>query len=153
VSKEQILEKMREFEIEFQKMVVAMQAAHRLRSELRAMITSALECTAFADSEIPLLFNRSRFIIAWGDRRERFTPSTFRLLRQLWLAPDQFLSKQDVCIRVNKDPLTSDGAIRYVLCSARQEMKNCEFPYEIETVWGKGYKLKKTNVRNVLEIR
>jgi DNA-binding response OmpR family regulator len=145
VSKEQILAKMQEFDALFQ-------ATVNVRTELWSMIASLSEGKPVADIEIPLTFYENGNVIAWGNDSERFTPSTFRLVQQLWLAPDRTLSKDDVREEVNEDEYASDGAVRHVLFNARQEMENVDFPYEIETLRkSKGYKMKIRN--NVTDLR
>ena len=145
VSKEQILAKMQEFD-------AILQAAVNVRTELWSMIATLPENMPIADIEIPLTFYDNGYIITWGNDSEHFSPSTFRLLLQLWFAPNRILSKEDVRETVNEDEDASDGAIRHVLCKARLEMEKVEFPYEIETLRkGKGYKM---NVRdNVPNLR
>jgi len=134
VSKEQILAKMQEFE-------VILQSAFRVQSELQSMMAHVPDDMPFSDVEIPLKFNDNGYIIVWQNNCARFTPSTYRLLRQLWFAPNRSRSKEDVRQDVNEDEEASDGAVRLVIHDARQEMKNAQFPYEIETLWGKGYRL------------
>jgi len=117
VLKEQILAKMQEFD-------VILQAAVNVRTELWSMIATLPDDTSFADND-----------------SEHFTPSTFRLLQQLWIAPDRTLSKDDVRECVNEDEEASDEAVWTCLKRARQELKSIDFPYEIETLRGKGYRL------------
>jgi len=135
VSKDQILAKMQEFD-------AILQATVKVQSELWSMMSILPDSTELTDFGIPLTFNENGHIISWRDKSERFTPSVFRLLQQLWFDPDRFLSKEDVCQDVIGDEYASDGAIRHVLCDARKETEKVGFPYVIETVWGKGYKLK-----------
>jgi len=120
-----------------------MQTAVEVRTELWSMIANLPNDKPFADIEIPLTFYENGHVISWGNDSERFSPSTFRLLQQLWFAPNRFLTKDEVREDVNEDEFASDGAVRHVLCDARREMENVEFPYEIETVWGRGCKLNK----------
>jgi DNA-binding response OmpR family regulator len=134
VPKEQILAKMKELD-------AILQAAVNVRTELWTMIATLPDKEKLADIEIPLTFYENGHIIAWGDDSEHFSPSTFRLVRQLWIAVDHTLSKEDVRQDVNEDEEASDGAVRHVLYDARQEMTNTEFPYEIETIRGKGCRL------------
>ena len=123
-----------------------LQATVNVRTELWSMIATLPDNTLLADIEIPLTFYDNGHIISWGNDSERFTPSTFRLIRQLWVTYDRTLSKEEVRESVNEDEEASDGAVRHVLCNARQEMEKVEFPYEIETLRkGKGYKM---NTRN-----
>ena len=136
VSKDQILAKMQEFD-------VALQMAVNARTELRSMIANLPDGKQFADIEIPLAFYENGRVIAWGNDSEHFRPSTFRLLQQFWLAPDHFLTKEDICLDVIEDEFASDLAIRLVINKARKELGNAEFPYAIETVQGRGYRLKR----------
>ena len=103
---------------------VILQAAVNVRTELWSMIATLPDDTSFADND-----------------SEHFTPSTFRLLQQLWIAPDRTLSKDDVRECVNEDEEASDEAVWTCLKRARQELKSIDFPYEIETLRGKGYRL------------
>jgi len=137
--KEQVLTKMQELD-------AALQTAIKVRTELWSMVANLPDKDKSGDVEIPLTFYDSGHIIAWGNDSEHFRPSTYRLIQQLYFAPDRTLSKEDVRERVNEDEEASDGAIRHVLCDARQEMANVEFPYEIETLWGKGYKLNRKGI-------
>jgi len=132
--KEQIFAKMQEFD-------VALQTAVNVRTELWSMIASLPESKRFTETEIPLTFYENGHIIAWGNDSEHFTPSTFRLIQQLWITPDHTLSKDDVRECVNEDEEASDEAVWTCLKRARQELKSIDFPYEIETLRGKGYRL------------
>ena len=80
-------------------------------------------------------------VIAWGDDSEHFSPASFGLLQQLWHAPGHTLSKEDIRQDVIEDYEATDNAIWLRINSARQELRNVEFPYEIETLRGKGYRL------------
>jgi len=126
-----------------QELDAVLQAAVRVRTELWSMITNIPGDIPIADIEIQLTFYDNGHIIAWGNNSEHFTPSTFRLVQQLWLAPDHFLSKEDVRENVNEDEEASDEAIWTCLKRARRELETADFPYEIETVRGKGYRLTK----------
>ena len=143
-SKEQILDKMQEFD-------AALQMAVNVRTELWSMIANLPDEKQFADIEIPLAFYENGRVIAWGNDSEHFRPSTFRLLQQLWFTPDRFLTKEDICQDVIEDVYASDLAIRLVINKARKELNNVEFPYEIETVQGRGYRLNrlKTTVSDI----
>ena len=146
VLKEQILAKMQEFD-------VALQTAVRVRTELWSMIANVPDTLPITGIEIPLTFYENGHVIAWGDDSEHFRPSTFRLLQQLWLAPDRTLSKEDMCQDVIEDEYASDRAVRLVIHKARKELENVEFPYEIETLQGEGYRLNRlettvSNLRN-----
>ena len=95
----------------------------------------------FGGIGIPLTFYENGHVIAWGNDSEHFRPSTFRLLLQLWLDPNHTLTKEDVCQDVIEDGYASDIAVRHVINKARKELESVEFPYEIETQWGTGYRL------------
>jgi len=119
----------------------ALQTAVDVRTELWAMIATLPDNKQFADIEIPLSFYENGHVIAWGNDSEHFRPSTFRLVQQLWFTPDHSLSKEEICQDVIEDEYASDLAIRLVINKARKELDNVEFPYEIETLQGKGYRL------------
>ena len=95
-----------------------LQAAVNVRMELWSMIAHLPDREAFGDIEIPLTFYEKGNVIAWGNDREHFTPSTFRLVQQLWLAPNRFLSKEDVRQDVQFDEDASDGSVRIVIHDA-----------------------------------
>ena len=141
VSKEQVLVKMQEFDASLQAVIVATQAAVRMRTELWSMIADLPEDVELTEIQIPLTFYENGQVIAWGDDSEHFSPATFELLRQLWLAPRRSLSKEDIRQDVIGDDESTDNAIWVRLKTARQELSNVEFPYEIETLRGKGYRL------------
>ena len=146
VSKEQILAKMQEFD-------VALQTAVDVRTELWSMIANLPNNVPFTDIEIPLSFYENGHIIAWGDDSEHFRPSTFRLVQQFWCDPDRTLSKDDICQDVIEDEYASYLAVRLVINKARRELENVAFPYKIETLQGKGYRLNRlettvSNLRN-----
>lgn len=107
------------------------------------MIADMPDNVPIAGIEIPLTFYDGGNVIAWGNDSERFTPMTYRLLQQLWLAPDRFLSKEDMRELVNEDEYASDEAVWTCLKRARQDIGAVNFPYEIETIRGKGYRLTK----------
>ena len=142
VSKEQVLAKMQEFDVALQAVNAAMQTMITVRTELWSMVSDLPDNEQFAKANIPLTFYENGHIIAWGNDSEHFRPSTFRFLQQLWLATDNTLSKEDVRQDVIGDEYASDLAVRHVINKARKELENVGFPYEIETLRGKGYKLK-----------
>jgi len=90
-----------------------------------------------------LTFYEGGNVIAWGDDSESFTPSTFRLVQQLWYTPDRFLSKEDFREGVQEDDESKNGSIRTCISRARDELEAVEFPYEIKTERGKGYRLRR----------
>lgn len=120
---------------------VALQTAVEVRSELWSLITNLPEKKLFTDIEIPLTFYENGHIIAWGNDSEHFTPATFRLVRQLWLAPNHSLSKEDVRWNVQGDEESKPPSIRMCISRARLELADVNFPYEIMTLRGRGYRL------------
>lgn len=133
---ELLLAKMQEFDALLQAMV-------RVRSEIYSIVAAMPDGEKPEEIGIPLTFYESGHIIAWGDDSEHFTPSTFRLLQQLWSAPNRTLSKEDVRQDVNEDDEATDEAVWTCMKRARQELESVGFPYEIETLRGKGYRLTK----------
>jgi len=134
--KEQVLTKMQELD-------AALQTAIKVRTELWSMVANLPDKDKSGDVEIPLTFYDSGHIIAWGNDSEHFRPSTYRLIQQLYFAPDRTLSKEDVRESVNEDEEASDEAVWTCLKRARQELAAVEFPYEIETLRSKGHRLTK----------
>ena len=133
-SKEQILEKMQELD-------TTLQSAIRVRTELWSMIVNFPDTKLFVNIEIPLTFYDKGNLISWGNDSECFSPSTFRFLQQLWLAPDHTLSKNAVRRDVLEDKHAREEAIWTCVKRARQELEAVDFPYEIKTLYGKGYRL------------
>ena len=134
VVKEQVLAKMQELD-------TALQAAVRVRTELWSMLSILSDDRFFAEIKIPLTFYEGGNVIFWGSGSESFTPSTFRLVKQLWFAPDCTLSKDGVRQEVIEDKHASEESIWTCVKRARQELEALDFPYEIETLHGKGYRL------------
>jgi DNA-binding response OmpR family regulator len=64
------------------------------------------------------------------------------LIRAFQKAPNRFLWKEDIRQDVLYDEYASDGAVRTCVYQARKEIKKQGLPYQIETVKGKGYRLK-----------
>lgn len=126
-----------------QELDTLLQAAVNVRTELWSMIANLPDKEKPGDIEIPLTFYENGHIIAWGEDSEHFSPSTFRLIQKLYHAPDRFLSKEDVRESVNEDEEASDEAVWTCLKRARQELAAVDFPYEIETLRGKGCRLTK----------
>jgi DNA-binding response OmpR family regulator len=137
VTKEQVFAKLQEFD-------ALLQSAVKVRTELWSMVANMPDSKPLADIEIPLTFYESGHVIAWGNDSERFTPSTFRLVQQLYLAPDRTLSKEDVRQDVLGDEESKQGSIWTCISRVRQELKSVDFPYTILTQRGKGYRLVKT---------
>jgi DNA-binding response OmpR family regulator len=136
VSKEQIFAKLQEFDS-------ILQAAVNVRTELWSMIAKIPDNLSLADIEIPLTFYDNGNVIAWGNDSERFTPSTFRFVQQLYLAPNRTLSIEDVRQDVQGDEESKPGSIWACISRVRQELKSVDFPYTILTQRGKGYRLVK----------
>ena len=134
VLKERVFAKMQELDI-------VLQAAVNVRTELWSMVANMMTEETFAEIEFPLTFYENGHVIAWGDDSESFTAATFELLRQLWIASDHTLSKEDIRQHVIEDDEATDNAVWLRLKNARQELDALEFPYEIETLRGKGYRL------------
>jgi DNA-binding response OmpR family regulator len=141
LSKEQVLAKMQEFDASLQAVIAATQVAVGLRTELWSMLANLPDDKHLVEISIPLTFYENGHVIAWGNDSEHFSPSTFRLVQQLWHAADHFISKEDVREAVQEDEESSPGSIRTCLSRAREELGNVDFPYKIETVHSKGYRL------------
>ena len=142
VSKEQVLAKMQEFDASLQAVIAATQVAVRMRTELWSMIADLPEDVELAEVQVPLTFYENGHVIAWGDDSEHFRPSTFRLVQQLWQAAERTLSKEDVRQDTIFDEDAKPESLRTLIKNARRELEAVYFPYEIETLWGKGYRLK-----------
>jgi DNA-binding winged helix-turn-helix (wHTH) protein len=63
------------------------------------------------------------------------------LLKQFFDAPKMILSKEDVRQDVLNDDDASEGSIRQCVSEARKELRKRDFPYRIETIVRKGYRL------------
>jgi DNA-binding response OmpR family regulator len=135
---------------QMQELDTALQMMMKARSEMYSILAGLSDGKNPEEIGIPLTFYENGQIISWGDDSEHFTPQTFRLLLQLWLAPSHTLSKVDVCEDVIEDSEAKDGAIWTCLNRARQELKAVDFPYEIETLHGKGYRLR--DVRSLTDL-
>ena len=85
-------------------------------------------------------------IIAWKDRQQVFSPSTYTLLRQFFAAPNMMLSKEDVRQDVLHDEEAREGTLRQCILEARKEIRKHSFPYRIETIVRKGYRLVESDV-------
>ena len=92
--------------------------------------------------EIPVL---CRFctdnIVIWKDRQHVFCPGTYNLLKEFFAAPKMMLSKEDIRQDVLFAEDASEGSIRQCILKARKELRRCQFPYRIETIVRKGYRL------------
>ena len=126
--------------IKMQELDLALQTAVKVRTELWSMVTNLLK-EPYTNIGIPLTFHENGQIIAWENNCERFTPATFRFVQQLWIASGYTLSREDVRQYVIENKEASNEAVWQCLKRARQELKSVGFPYEIETLRGKGYLL------------
>jgi DNA-binding response OmpR family regulator len=120
----------------------ALQTAINVRTELWSLVADLPSLETLVDIEIPLTFYEKGYVIAWGDDSEHFTSLTFEFLRRLWFAPKHTLSKRDIRKTVIGDPEATDNAIWVRIKNARQELREVDFPYELETLYDKGYRLK-----------
>jgi len=84
-------------------------------------------------------------IIVWRDRQHVFSPSTYTLLKHLFAAPNMTLSKEDVRQDVIHDEYAREGTLRQCIMTARKELRRHHFPYRIETIVRKGYRLAAEN--------
>ena len=95
-----------------------------------------------SDKDIPMSCRFCEdFIIVWHDRQQVFSPSTYTLLRQFFKAPNMMLSKEDVRQDVLFDTEAREGSLRQCVSAARKELRRAQFPYRIETIIRKGYRL------------
>ena len=81
------------------------------------------------------------YIIVWKDRQHVLSPSVYALLKQFFDAPGMTLSKEDVRQDVLGDDDAREGTVRQCILAARKELRRKEFPYRIETITRKGYRL------------
>jgi len=97
--------------------------------------------------DILLVFYAKDNVVAWDNfaNIHRFTPATFRLLHQMWTAPHQFISKEDLRVDIQYDEESSDDSVRMCIKRARQELEKSGCPYQIDTIHGMGYRLVKRN--------
>ena len=80
-------------------------------------------------------------IIAWKDQRHVFGSCTYTLLKQFFEAPKMMLSKEDVRQDVLFNDDAAEGSLRQCISVARKELRRTGFPYRIETIIRKGYRL------------
>jgi DNA-binding winged helix-turn-helix (wHTH) protein len=80
-------------------------------------------------------------IVVWNDQPHVFSPSTYMLLKQFFAAPAMTLSKEDVRQDVLGDDDAREGSVRQCILEARKELCRHRFPYRIETITRKGYRL------------
>jgi len=80
-------------------------------------------------------------IVLWHNRQHVFSPSTYTLLQQFFDAPGMMLSKEDIRQDVLHDDDASEGSLRQAILEARKELRRTGFPYRIETIIRKGYRL------------
>ena len=88
-----------------------------------------------------LTFHNATNTIIWVDSSMGCTPSTFQLVFQLWETPERFMSKESIKDVVMDDETAKDKTLHERVRKARKELRQAEFPYEIETVRGKGCRL------------
>lgn len=93
-----------------------------------------------ADSVPPVRFCEDN-IVVWEDKPHVFSPSTYTLLQQFFEAPNKMLSKEDIRQDVLYDDDAKEGCIRQCILEARRELERAGFPYRIETITRKGYRL------------
>jgi len=80
-------------------------------------------------------------IIVWQDKQHVFSSSTYILLKQFFEVPKMMLSKEDIRQDVLFDDDAAEGSIRQCILEARKELRRTGFPYRIETIIRKGYRL------------
>ena len=80
-------------------------------------------------------------IIAWADQQHVFSPCTYMLLKHFFEAPNMMLFKEDVRQDVIQDDDAREGTVRQCILAARKELRRTGFPYRIETITRKGYRL------------
>ena len=80
-------------------------------------------------------------IIAYGDQMYVFAPNSYALLRQFCGAPNWTLSKEDIRQDVLCDDDAREGNLRQCILKARKELGRSRFPFRIETIVRKGYRL------------
>ena len=128
---------------EMQEFDALLQAMIEVRTRMYSKIAAMSDGEKPEEIGVQLTFYENGHIISWGDDSEHFTPQTFRLLWMLWFAPNRTLSKASVCRKVLEDEDAEEGTIWTCLNRARNELNSVGFPYEIETLRGKGYRLTK----------
>ena len=111
--------------------------AHRLNETINELMLVDIDDE---DSTDAVQFRRDN-IIAWLDQHHVFCPSTYTLLKQFFEAPNRMLSKEDIRQDVMGDDEAREGSIRQCILEARKELRRSGFPYSIETIRGKGYRL------------
>jgi len=80
-------------------------------------------------------------IVVWQNRQHVFSPCTYTLLKEFFDAPNLTLSKEDIRQDVLHDDDASEGSLRQSILEARKELRRTGFPYRIETIIRKGYRL------------
>ena len=94
------------------------------------------------EQEVPMFCRFCQdHIIVWQDRQHVFSPSTYTLLKHFFDAPNMTLSKEDVRQDVLQDEEAREGSLRQCVMTARKELLRHHFPYRIETIVRKGYRL------------
>ena len=81
------------------------------------------------------------YVVVWKEQPHVFCPGTYNLLQQFFAAPNMTLSKEDIRQDVLHDDDAKEGSIRQCISEARKELERSGFPYRIETITRKGYRL------------
>ena len=80
-------------------------------------------------------------IVVWENQHHVFSAGTYTLLKQFFEVPDMTLSKEDIRQDVLGDDDAREGSVRQCVLEARREIERIGFPYRIETITRKGYRL------------
>ena len=134
---DRLFEKMQEFD-------ALLKALVEVRSDMWSIYAEIQEGKNREKPELigmQLTFYENGHVISWGDDSEHFSPQTFRLLSVLWDSPDRILLKDDFGKLVMDYEEAKDQSVWSCVDRARNEIQSVEFPYEIETLRGKGYRL------------
>lgn len=119
-------------------------ALRRMLQNVIHRLDEAIDDLMTAEKNVPV---PCRFyddhIVAWKNRQHVFSASTFTLLKQFFDAPAMMLSKEDVRQDVLRDEEAKEGSVRQCILCARKEIERFGFPYRIETITRKGYRLVK----------
>jgi len=77
-----------------------------------------------------------------------FKDTTQRLLTELWNAPGNTLSHNEIRLDVMFNEDASDSAVRNVITRVRKEMRDClDCQHEIKTIPKRGYRLERTKTQ------
>ena len=117
-------------------------AVRRMLQNYIGRLDDAIVELMASDRDIPMSCRFcENYIVVWQDRHHVFSPSTYTLLRQFFRAPEMMLSKEDVRQDVLFDTEAREGSLRQCVSAARKELRRAQFPYRIETIISKGYRL------------